>query len=69
MSEEINNEMMEAVGAAPTEETAGSQGEEQKEAEKKYTDEDVDRIISKKNRRREKKNAKAVHRRTAGKRP
>lgn len=48
MSEEIKgNEVAEVVEAATTEENAGVQGEEKQEAEKKYTDQDLDRIISK----------------------
>ena len=38
----------EVVEAATTEKGAGVQGKEQQKAEKKYTDEDVDRIIARK---------------------
>lgn len=56
MSEEIRdtegvveeNNVNEEVGAPVAEETAGAQGEKQEKKEKKYTDDDVDRIVSKK---------------------
>ena len=48
MSEEMKNEMIESVEDVTTEKTAEVQGGEKQEAEKKYTDEDVDRIIARK---------------------
>lgn len=44
----VEDNTSEDVEAAATEETAGAQGEKPKKKEKKYTDDDVDRIVSKK---------------------
>lgn len=41
-----SNEVAESVGAATTENTAGQQSQSAEEPEKKYTDADLDRIIS-----------------------
>lgn len=49
MSEEMNNEMIEDVDAAATEEQAGAQPQEDgQEQPKKYTDADVDKIVARK---------------------
>ncbi len=48
MSEEMKNEMIESVEDVTTEKTAEVQDEEKQSPAKKYTDEDVDRIIARK---------------------
>ncbi len=49
MSEEMNNEMIEDVDAAATEDEAGAQPQEDgQEQPKKYTDADVDKIVARK---------------------
>lgn len=48
MNEEMSIEAMESVEDAATGEQAVEQGKEKQEPEKKYTDEDLDRIIARK---------------------